>query len=203
MNALKTLCFTVAAAALAGCASMTGGGGWVTLLDGEKGMENFDRTGDANWRAEGGTIMADDGKGGYLVTKTPYTNFEIRAEFFASTDTNSGIFIRAQDAKTIAAATAYEVNIWDIRPEPKYGSGAVVDFAEVPVPLTNLVGGKWNVLEIKAVGPRMVVMLNGLKTVDFENSKFAAGPFALQYGAGVKAARGGPIKWRKVQVRTL
>ncbi len=202
MNTLKTLCFAVAAAALAGCASMTGGG-WVTLLDGEKGMENFDRTGDANWRAKGGTIMADDGKGGYLVTKTPYTNFEIRAEFFASTDTNSGIFIRAQDAKTIAAATAYEVNIWDIRPEPKYGSGAIVDFAEVPVPLTNLVGGKWNVLEIKAVGPRMVVMLNGLKTVDFENSKFAAGPFALQYGAGVKAARGGPIKWRKVQVRTL
>jgi hypothetical protein len=47
------------------------------------------------------------------------------------------------------------------------------------------------------------VRLNGATTVDVRDSKFAAGPFTLQYGAGVKGVRGGPIKWRKVQVRTL
>ena len=42
---------------LSGCGSLSGDGGWVTLIDGEKGLENFNRIGDANWRAEGGAIV--------------------------------------------------------------------------------------------------------------------------------------------------
>ena len=133
--------------------------------------------------------------------KKSYKDFEIRAEFWAASDTNSGIFIRATNPQKIGADTSYEVNIWDIRPDPKYGSGAIVDFAAVTTPLQNTVGGKWNVLEIRAVGNEITVILNGIQTVKLNNSKFAAGPFALQYGAGVKGALGGPIKWRKVQVR--
>ena len=83
----------VAALTVFGCAT-TGGGGWITLIDGEKGLENFNRVGDANWRAEGGAIVADKGKGGYLVSKNSYANFEIRAEFWAGHDANSGIFMR-------------------------------------------------------------------------------------------------------------
>ncbi len=193
----------VIAFAMAGCAVTPSSGGWVTLLDGEKGMENFNRIGDANWRAEGGAIVADKGKGGHLVSKSSYKNFEIRAEFWAATDTNSGIFIRAMDPNKIGSATSYEVNIWDIRPDPKYGSGAIVDVAAVPVPLTNLVGGKWNVMKITADGPQLTVWLNDIMTANTRDGRFAQGPFSLQYGAGVKGATGGPIKWRKVQVRTL
>jgi hypothetical protein len=187
-----------------GCASLPSGG-WTTLVDGEKGIENFNRTGDANWRSEGGAIVADNGPTSYLVTKNSYKDFEIRAEFWAETNTNSGIFIRAAEPQKIAAATSYEINIWDIRPDPKYGSGAIVDFAAVPVPLpaTHLVGGKWNLLEISAKGSKITVVLNGTKTVDLDNSKFASGPFALQYGTGVNGARGGQIKWRSVKVRSL
>jgi hypothetical protein len=187
-----------------GCASLPSGS-WTTLVDGEKGIENFNRTGDANWRSEGGAIVADNGPTSYLVTKNSYKDFEIRAEFWAETNTNSGIFIRAAEPQKIAAATSYEINIWDIRPDPKYGSGAIVDFAAVPVPLpaTHLVGGKWNLLEISAKGSKITVVLNGTKTVDLDNSKFASGPFALQYGTGVNGARGGQIKWRSVKVRSL
>jgi hypothetical protein len=188
---------------LVSCASGPSGGGWSVLVDGEKGLDNFNRTGDANWRAEGGAIVADSGKGGFLVTKTPYKDFEIQAEFWAATDTNSGIFIRAADPEKIAATSAYEVNIWDIRPDPKYGSGAIVDFAAIAVPLTNLVGGKWNTMEITAKGAQLTVVLNGIKMVDIQNDKFASGPFALQYGAGVNGVTSGPIKWRMVQVRSL
>jgi hypothetical protein len=35
------------------------------------------------------------------------------------------------------------------------------------------------------------------------NGKYTSGPFALQYGPGVQGATGGPIKWRRVQVRAL
>ena len=119
----------LAAAALlaAGCATVDGWMGWTTLIDGEKGLENFNRLGDANWRAEGGAIVADKAKeASYLVTKSSYKDFQIRAEFWADKLTNSGIFIRAQDPNKIGAVSAYEVNIFDQRPEPKYGTGAIV-----------------------------------------------------------------------------
>ena len=188
---------------LAACATSSGDSGWVTLIDGDKGLENFNRIGDANWRTEGGLIVADQGKGGFLVTKASYKDFVIRAEFWAATDTNSGIFLRASDPAKIGADNAYEVNIWDIRPDPKYGTGGIVDFAAVPVPPVFLVGGKWNVYEIEARGPEVTVKLNGTQTAKMNNGKFASGPIALQFGPGVQGVTGGPIKWRKVQIRSL
>jgi hypothetical protein len=195
----------VAAALAAGCAQMQRmtGTGWETLVDGDKGLENFNRVGDANWRTEGGAVVADRGKGGHLVSKKSYGDFDMRAEFYAETDTNSGIFIRCADPAKPGAATCYEVNIWDIRPEPKYGTGAIVDVAAVPVPLQNKAGGKWNTYEISAKGSQMVVKLNGVQTVSVSHDKLKNGPFTLQYGPGVKNAQGGVIKWRKVQVRPL
>ena len=194
-----------AAALAAGCAQMQRmtGTGWETLVDGDKGLENFTRVGDANWRTEGGAIVADRGKGGHLVSKKSYGDFDMRAEFYAETDTNSGVFIRCADPAKPGAATCYEVNIWDIRPEPKYGTGAIVDVAAVPVPLQNKAGGKWNTYEITAKGSQMVVKLNGVQTVSVSHDKLKNGPFTLQYGPGVKNAQGGVIKWRKVQVRPL
>ena len=44
--------------------------GWITLIAGAKGLENWNRVGDANWRAEDGAIVADKGKGGFLVSKS-------------------------------------------------------------------------------------------------------------------------------------
>jgi hypothetical protein len=184
-----------------GCAMAPQGPGWTTLIDGDKGLENWNRVGDANWRVENNAIVADKGAGGFLVSKNPYQNFTIYAEFWAATDTNSGIFIRAADPQKIAADNSYEVNIWDIRPDPSYGTGAIVNFAKVPVPLVNKAGGQWNTMEIVAVGSRVTVKLNGTVTSTMDNDKFPRGHFALQYGAGVNNAQGGPIKWRKVMIK--
>ena len=186
-----------------GCAIQPHGQGWVTLIDGDKGLENWNRIGDANWRTEGGAIVADKGKSGFLVSKNSYKDFVIYAEFWAETDTNSGIFLRASDPNKIGSDNAYEVNIWDIRPDPTYGTGAIVDFAAVPVPIVNKAGGKWNTYEITAKGTELTVKLNGAVTASTQNSKYASGPFALQFGPGVKGVTGGPIKWRKVQIRPL
>jgi hypothetical protein len=41
-----------AALTLSGCASTPSTGGWVTLLEGGKGLENFVQQGDANWRVD-------------------------------------------------------------------------------------------------------------------------------------------------------
>jgi hypothetical protein len=170
--------------------------GWITLLDGAN-MGDWNRVGDANWRVVDGAVQADKKTGegsAFLVSKNSYKDFQIRAEFWADDDANSGIFIRCADPQKIGAANSYEVNIFDKRPDPTYGTGAIVNFAKVdPMPKA---GGKWNVFEITAKGSQLIVILNGQKNVDIQDSKFAAGPFALQYAAGV-------IKFRKVQIKPL
>src|SRR2546423_4824231 len=186
-----------------GCSYMPGqpDAGWTVLIDGPAGMENFNPIGDANWRAEDGAIVADKGKGGYLVSKNSYKDFQIRAEFWADHTTNSGVFIRITDPNKITATDAYEVNIYDQRPEPDYGTGAIVNVAKVnPMPKA---GGKWNTYEITAKGSQLTVVLNGVQTVSVQDSKNPQGPIALQFGNGPKDAPGGAIKWRKVQVKPL
>ncbi len=185
------------AAALVGCA--TGGGssaGWTSIIDGARGLDNFNRVGEANWSATDGAIQASSGgkDPAYLVTKVPYRDFVIRVEFWASDDANSGVFFRCKDPAVITDETCYEANIFDQRPDPTYGTGAIVKLAKVdPMPKA---GGKWNVYEITARGTRLTLVLNGVKTVDVEDAKLASGPIALQWGRGM-------IKFRKVDIRPL
>jgi hypothetical protein len=201
---MKRLIVLAAAVLAVGCTTMDGMMGWTTLIDGEKGLENFNRLGDANWRAEGGAIVADKAKesSSLLVTKNSYKDFQIHAEFWADKNTNSGIFLRAQDPKKVGAANAYEVNIYDARPGQEYSTAAIVDFAKVPVPGPYKAAGKWNTMDITAKGSTITVVFNGVKTVELQGAKFLEGPFALQYGNHGKEP-GDVIKFRKVQVKPL
>ena len=184
-------------ATLSGCSTGGGGAAWTTLVDGTKGLDNFNRVGEANWSATDGAIQASQGgkDPAYLVSKNSYKDFLLRAEFWASDDANSGVFLRCQDPSRITDETCYEANIFDQRPDPTYGTGAIVKIAKVADPMPKA-GGKWNTYEISARGPRLVLVLNGIKTVDVEDSKLASGPIALQWGRGT-------IKFRKVEIRPL
>ena len=201
---MKRLIVLAAAMLAVGCTTVDGVMGWTTLIDGEKGLENFNRLGDANWRAEGGAIVADKAKesSSLLVTKNSYKDVQIHVEFWADKNTNSGIFVRAQDPKKVGAANAYEVNIYDARPGQEYSTAAIVDFAKVPVPGPYKAAGKWNTMNITAKGSTVTVVFNGVKTVELQNAKFLEGPFALQYGNHGKEP-GDVIKFRKVQVKSL
>jgi hypothetical protein len=196
-----TLGLLIVAITFAGCGHQLPGQGWITLIDGDQGLENFNRVGDANWRAEGGAVVADKGKGGYLVSKNSYKDFEIYAEFWADHTTNSGIRFRALDPNKLNDSNSYEANIYDQRPDALYGTGALSpDVARVnPMPKA---GGKWNVYEIYAMGSQLTVKLNGAVTVSIQDSRYASGPIALQFGNRGKEP-GGAIKWRKVQIRPL
>ena len=180
-------------------------GGWVTLFDG-KNLDNFTPIGDANWKLANGEVSADTGSG-FLVTKQSYTDFQIRAEFWADDDANSGIYIRLSDPAKVTADNSYEVNIFDKRPDPSYGTGAIVNVAKVnPMPKagTGTGGGKWNTFEITAKGNKLTVLMNGQKTVEAEDSKFAKGPIARQRFPGSSKDPGiGVIKFRKVEVKSL
>lgn len=185
-----------------GYAASPGGEGWETLINGDKGMQNFNQIGNANWRAEGGAIVADKGKGGYLVSKKSYKNFELYVEFWANEDTQSGVHFRVTDPKKVAAKTSYEVNIYDKRPGQEYRTGSIVNFGPVPVPTVYKTNGGWNTYRITAKGSELTVELNGTRTVQVKNDMFKDGPIALQFGNRGKEP-GGTIKWRKVLIKEL
>ena len=198
MKRASILIAALLAAALTGCSGMQAGGGWTTLIDGGKGLENFTPVGDANWRVEDGAIVADhkDSKpSAFLMTKESYGDYELRAEFWVSHDANSGIYMRCADSKAPTDTTCYEANIYDERPDPSYGTGAITNFVKVSE--INRTGGQWNVFEIVAKGAHLSVKLNGKETAVFEGAtKMKSGPLGLQYAQGV-------VKFRKLEIRPL
>jgi Domain of Unknown Function (DUF1080) len=187
---------TLAAGPLVTSAAAQTGPGWTVLLD-DKTMGDWNRVGETNWRVEDGVTVADkrtSKDAAHLVSKAKYKDFQIYAEFWASDDANSGIFLRCQDPTTITDRNCYEVNIFDQRPDPSYGTGGIVNFTEVsPMPKA---GGKWNTFEITVKGRQVTVLMNGQKTAELNNGLFAEGPFTLQHGGGV-------IKFRKVAIKPL
>ena len=188
--ALLVVAFTVI-----GCASQPSGPGWTTLIDGENGLQNFTRLGDANWAAKDGAIQADKKiteATGILLSKDSYTDFEIYAEFWADEDANSGIYIRVMNQKVVNTKAAYEVQIWD--KSPAMATASVMPVAKASP--TFKAAGRWNTMEITAKGPRITVKMNGEQSVDVNDKSFPAGPIALQYNAGT-------IKFRKLMIRPL
>ncbi|MBZ5660758.1 MAG: DUF1080 domain-containing protein [Acidobacteriia bacterium] len=167
-------------------------GKWTTLFDG-KSLDGWNIIGDANWRLENGMAVADKGTG-FLVSKESYGDFEVRAEFWVDAKANSGVFLRCSDPQKVTAANAYEVNIFDERPDPSYGTGAIVNVGKPSTVIK--AAGKWNTYEITAQHSHFTVTLNGIRTVDVQDSEHDRGPIALQYAAGV-------VKFRKVEIKPL
>ena len=101
----------------------------------------------------------------------------------------------ARSPKKIGGKICYEVNIFDQRPDPSYGTGAIVDVAKVdPMPKA---AGKWNTYEITAQGPHLRRSCSTVRKPPMRRTaKHASGPFALQYGSGM-------VKFRKVQIKPL
>jgi hypothetical protein len=171
--------------------------GWITLLD-AKTKGDWTIVGESNWRLEDGAYVGDGRVVGTpaaaILSKASYKDFALHVEFWASEDANSGVFIRCSDPAKITDRSCYEINIYDKRPDPSYGTGGVVHFAEVEG--APKAGGKWNTLDITAQGRLVSVVLNGTKTAEFRSDFLLEGPLALQHGIGV-------IKFRKVAIKPL
>lgn len=165
---------------------------WTTLFDG-KNLDNFNPVGNANWKLANGIVEANTGVG-FLVSKASYKDFEVRAEFWVDGPANSGVFVRCTNPLEIAAANAYEVNVFDTRPDQTYATGSIVNVSKSSQPM--IAANKWNTFEIRAQGTHLEVTLNGVKTVDARDDKFAEGRISLQASAGT-------VRFRLVQVRPL
>ena len=168
---------------------------WTTLFDGSS-LDGWSVIGGANWRLDprDGSVVADAGEEGHLVTESSYGDFEVVIEFWVEPRTNSGVYIRCSDPLEITAQGCYEANISDERPDPTYRTGAVVGVSS-PLEVVNA-GGRWNEYVIRADGPRLTVTLNGVRTVDAEDSTHSAGVIGLQFSTGA-------VRFRSVRIRPL
>lgn len=180
---------------LFGCATGPSGPGWITLIDGENGLANWNRTGDGNWRATDGAIQID-GKtnkdAAFLYSKNAYTDFEMYVEYWADENANSGVFYRITNTKIINTKGGYEVQIFD--KNPPFPTASLVNVAKAAPTFKS--AGKWNTFDITVKGPRMIVKMNGELAVDINDSVFPTGPIGLQYNSGI-------LKFRKLMIRPL
>ena len=179
---------------LAACSrgSNTDGEGWRTLLNGTD-LSGWNVVGDANWRVEDRAARADRSTAAsFLVSEDRFADFDLELELWVDSEANSGVFLRCQNAGTIADTSCYEVNIFDTRPDQTYRTGSIVNVAE-PAEFV-YTGGQWNRMKIAADGARLQVTLNGRAMVDTKDSRFSSGPIALQYAAGT-------VMFRNVRIR--
>lgn len=190
---LLAIAFSLTTALLSVNAHAQAQDGYTDLTDGVS-LDGWNIIGNANW-VIGKGIIEGNKPSGFLVSSKSYRNFIVRAEFWAESNTNSGIFIRCQNPSQVSASNAYEINIWDTRPGQEYSTGAIVDVAKVnPI---HKAGGRWNTMEIMANGSQFKVTMNGVVTVaDGRDSQFSEGPIALQ-------SAGGTIKFRKLQIKPI
>jgi hypothetical protein len=168
------------------------GAGWVTLFDG-KNLDQFVATGDADWHIVDGVLEATKARG-FLVSKQSYTDFEMRGEVWATTQSNAGFLFRITNPKDPGIENGYELNINDERKDQAGRTGSIVNVAKPLVKFDS--GGKWTTVEIRAVGPKMTARLNGMLTAEATDTKYPRGPVALQ-------AAGGLVRYRNVQIREI
>ena len=166
--------------------------GWTPLFNG-RNLDNWDRTGNANWRVVDGVIEADMPRG-FLLTRESYDDFELRAEIWATPESNGGVLFRITNPKDPGIENGYELNINDKRADQSGRTGAIVNVAKPLVQVDS--GNRWTTIEITAQGAHLTARLNGVVTADVNDAKYGRGPVSLQ-------AAGGLVRYRNVQIRRL
>ena len=158
-------------------------------------VENSDewfQAGDARWQFVNGELVGSlDGGTGFVMTKKSYKDFVLELEFKPDSTINSGVFVRCRENE-ISNIDCYEINIWDLHPDQKSRTGAVVTRSTPLAHIETL--GKWNTYKIRNEKDHLQVWVNGILTADLKDQDLAEGPIALQ------AAEKGQISFRNVRL---
>ncbi|MGD1071177.1 MAG: DUF1080 domain-containing protein [Bryobacteraceae bacterium] len=139
--------------------------------------------GASHWEVIDGALSPCGDPAGYLTLKANYKDFVLDADFKTGVDTNSGVFARG-----------YEVQIWRKQPQG-YNTGSIVGTAKTDG-VFDFKADAWNHYEITCDGDRLIVVLNGTKTVDVRDSRFPEGPIRLQYQKY-------PIAFRNIKLKPI
>ena len=197
--------------------------GWVLLFDGKdagaklRGYKRADFP--AEWAVEDGCIVLR-GKGGDLVTKDQFKDFEFSCDWNVAPGGNSGIMWHVSEEFSYPWETGPEMQVLD---DERHGDGksrltsAGGCYALSPAPVGAVrPAGQWNTAVIRVEGPKVTYMLNGVKTAEFDmssqewkdkvkGSKFASMPNFATRPSGHIALQdhGDVVKYRNLKVRPI
>lgn len=123
-----------------------------------------------SYRAQDGMIVSLPGAGGNMVTQKEYSDFILKFEFQLTPAANNGIGLR-MPVNAHAATQGMEIQILDekdakyrkLKPYQYHGSV----YGVLPAQQSQLKPlGEWNQQEIRCIGSRVTVILNGKIIVD-------------------------------------
>jgi len=161
----------------------------------EENADNWFGEGDAEWKFIDGELSGSLESGtGFVMTEKSYKDFVLELEFKPDSVINSGIFIRCKE-NAISNVDCYEINIWDLHPDQKSRTGAVVTRSTPLAHVETL--NKWNTYRIKNQKDHLQVWINDILVVDLKDQDLKSGPIALQ------AAEKGKIKFRNIHITKL
>ena len=156
-------------------------------------LEGWQASGEIEWRAVDGAIEAQGSGKGFLSTAREYGDFRLRLEFWVDASTNSGVFIRCRDRSRIHPETCYELNIYDEHPRQEARTGAIVFRVMPPLAHVDTVG-RWNTLEVSAVGTSVELKINGVVTAIVDDADTTPGFIALQHWEQ------GTVRFREIEL---
>jgi 3-keto-disaccharide hydrolase/Cytochrome c554 and c-prime len=173
--------------------------GWTKLFNG-KDLDGWEPVGNAKWTVQDGVLVGEQNNGqpGELLTKQDYDNFELSVVFKMVWPGNSGVWFRKPLDKT-----GYQMDILD---KKEYGVTVGTIYSdgflarnedESIVKLDD-----WNTVIIACDGPHITVTLNGTKTGDITDTKYATGRIGFQVHAGANYA-GMKIMVKEAKIRRI
>jgi hypothetical protein len=171
------------------------GEGFVPLFNGRdlSGWKKYAAKADV-WAVQDGLLVCKGMGGGWLGTNRDYADFVLRLEYRLAPGGNSGVYLRAPEKGHISRV-GMEIQILDDN-APQY---ARLDFYQYTGSIYHVVAptqragkpaGEWNELEIRAVGRKVVVILNKKKIVDADLDRILQDPGVASEHTGLARSSG-------------
>ena len=166
--------------------------GWISLFDGAT-LFGWRKEANCDWSIVDDTIQVSSGTSGLLRTPVQFDNFELRLEFKAPAETNSGIFIRTSPKPKSPTKGCIEINIASTERHP-FPTGSIVEYGKAQaVELKE----EFNAMKIVAMGQTVKVDINGKQVCEVTSEQFPGKGFiGLQH-------KSGQIQFRNIVLRPL
>lgn len=168
--------------------------GWINLFDG-KTMFGWKANSDVNWKITDGVVHADKGEPGLLLTTSEFADYELRCDFRLEKGGNSGIFLRSIFTPKDPAQDCYELNMCDSH--PAFPTGSLVGIVKPDKPVSG--EEKWMTYEVKVLGNRIDVKLDGAPVLSYTDTR----PTARRRGFIGLQKNAGKAEYRNVFLRPL
>ncbi|GAA4426897.1 DUF1080 domain-containing protein [Bremerella cremea] len=165
--------------------------GWISLFDGET-LFGWKAMAKNDWKVVDGTIQVTSGDVGLLCTTTQFADFDLKVDFKADKDTNSGIFLRSSPKPKSPSYDCYELNI--APPSNSFPTGSLVAREKVT---PECEPGEWHTFEVRCQGPLIEVKLDGEVVSTLEDRDYLGKGFiGLQHN-------GGKVQFRNIALKPL